>query len=155
MQEDFLKNIRYLEPSFQILLKMTPVKVNFLPPIMPKSGIYLLSEGSNHLYAGRGNNLRIRLQQHSRPSSGHNSAPFAFRLAREATGKIQASYTPDGSRKHLEDLPEFKKVFLREKERVNNMDIRFVEEGNPLRQALLEIYVAICLKTKFNDFNTH
>jgi len=35
------------------------------------------------------------------------------------------------------------------------MDVRYVEETDPLRQALLEIYVSIVLKTPYNDFDTH
>jgi hypothetical protein len=35
------------------------------------------------------------------------------------------------------------------------MDLRFVEESDPTRQALLEIYVAVTLKTPFNDFDNH
>ena len=35
------------------------------------------------------------------------------------------------------------------------MQVRYVEEIDPLRQALLEIYVAVVLKTPYNDFNTH
>ena len=35
------------------------------------------------------------------------------------------------------------------------MDIRFVEERNPLIQALLEIYAAVELQTPYNDFDTH
>ena len=35
------------------------------------------------------------------------------------------------------------------------MDLRFVEEANPARQALLEIYTSIVLPTKYNDFDTH
>jgi hypothetical protein len=35
------------------------------------------------------------------------------------------------------------------------MDIRFVEENDPLRQALLEIYAAVALCTPYNDFETH
>ncbi len=35
------------------------------------------------------------------------------------------------------------------------MQVRYVEERDPLRQALLEIYVALVLKTPYNDFNTH
>ena len=33
--------------------------------------------------------------------------------------------------------------------------IRFVEENDPVRQALLEIYAAVALKTPYNDFDTH
>jgi hypothetical protein len=35
------------------------------------------------------------------------------------------------------------------------MDIRFIEESDPVRQALLEIYVASALQTPFNDFDNH
>jgi hypothetical protein len=35
------------------------------------------------------------------------------------------------------------------------MDIRFVEEADPNRQALLEIYVTLCLEARYNDFDTH
>ena len=35
------------------------------------------------------------------------------------------------------------------------MDIRFVGEGDPLQQALLELCVAIALGTPHNDFYTH
>ena len=35
------------------------------------------------------------------------------------------------------------------------MKIRFVEETDPVRQALLEIYVATVLETPYNDFDNH
>ncbi len=82
MHHRFKRLIADLHGRFETLLAMPPVKVRALPPDVPKSGVYLLSEAGDHLYAGRSNRLRQRLQQHGRPSSGHNSAPFAFLLAR-------------------------------------------------------------------------
>jgi hypothetical protein len=35
------------------------------------------------------------------------------------------------------------------------MDVRFVEEPDPICQALLEIYSAVALQTPYNDFDTH
>jgi len=35
------------------------------------------------------------------------------------------------------------------------MDVRFIEEENPIKQALLEIYVAFEVKAEYNDFDTH
>jgi hypothetical protein len=35
------------------------------------------------------------------------------------------------------------------------MELRYVEEKDQLRQALLEIYVAVVLQTPHNDFETH
>ena len=134
---------------------MKPVSVATLPREMPKAGIYLFSEGSKHLYVGRTNTLKNRLQNHCRPSSGHNKATFAFRLARQETGITQATYTTTGSRRYLENDPEFKAVFLSQKQRVSNMHVRFVSEPEPIRQALLEMYVAVSLETPHNDFDNH
>jgi hypothetical protein len=35
------------------------------------------------------------------------------------------------------------------------MDLRFVEESDPVRQTLLEVYVAVVLATPYNDFDNH
>lgn len=35
------------------------------------------------------------------------------------------------------------------------MNIRVVEESDPLRQALLEMYVAVALEAPYNDFDNH
>jgi hypothetical protein len=41
------------------------------------------------------------------------------------------------------------------KKRIKKMDVRWIQEPDPTRQALLEIYVSVVLKTPFNDFDTH
>lgn len=35
------------------------------------------------------------------------------------------------------------------------MDIRYVEEIDPVKQTLLEVYVATVLDTRYNDFENH
>jgi hypothetical protein len=134
---------------------MRPLTATSLPRDIPKSGIYLFSENDNHLYVGRSNRLRQRLQEHCRPSANHNTAPFAFRLAREVTGCVKASYTEEGSRNDLENDPDFRTAFINAKKRVSEMNVRVVDEQEPLRQALLEMYVSICLSTPHNDFDNH
>lgn len=155
MDEAFKQYVESLHPAFEKLMAMSPVSVERLPRKVPTDCIYLFSEGENHLYVGRTTRGRQRLQEHSRPSSKNNQAVFAFKLAREETGSTEASYTTNGSRASLEGTPEFTEVFSRAKARVRNMDVRFVEETDPLRQALLEIYIAVVLGTKYNDFETH
>ncbi|MGB7912943.1 MAG: GIY-YIG nuclease family protein [Desulfobaccales bacterium] len=155
MDGNFKEIVETLHHSYERLLAMAPVKIGDLPSNMAKAGIYLFSEGNHHLYVGRTNRMRQRLNEHARPSSPHNLASFAFRLAREATGRISASYVSDGSRSHLENDPNFKEAFIAEKKRVRSMDVRFVEEADPLKQALLEIYVSVVLRTPHNDFDTH
>jgi len=51
--------------------------------------------------------------------------------------------------------PAFAQAFAAAKARIRQMDLRFVEENDPFRQALLEIYAAIALNTPHNDFETH
>ena len=136
-------------------MQMEPVTVATLPRETPLSGIYLFSEGNQHLYVGRTNTIRKRLQNHCRRGSGHNSATFAFRLTRQLTGQINATYTEHGSRAYLQNHPEFGPVFMGQKERVRNMSIRYVSEPDPMRQALLEMYVSVSLGTPHNDFDNH
>lgn len=155
MHQAFRDYVEALHPSFQRLIEMAPVTIKTLPKDAPFQCIYLFSEGSQHLYAGRTKNLRQRMRQHSIPAAQHNQAVFAFRLARELTGHLEAAYSVEGSRKSLCELPDFAIAFTNAKERVRSMDLRFVEVTDPLRQALLEIYVSIVLKTPYNDFNTH
>jgi len=80
---------------------------------------------------------------------------FAFRLARERTGRLEASHNKKDSRKALQEDPAFAAAFDEGKARIRKVDLRFVEEHDPLKQALLEIYVSIALGTPYNDFNTH
>lgn len=155
MNEAFRKYIDALDPAFQRLVSMEPCKVGSLPRSMPAKGVYLLSEAGVHLYVGRSNRLKGRLQEHRRRSSDHYSATLAFLLARETTGQTAAAYTQVGSRADLVRDPAFARAFDRGKERIRNMDCRFVEEGDPVGQALLEMYVAVVLRTTYNDFDTH
>jgi hypothetical protein len=113
-------------------------------------GIYVFWEGEQALYVGRTNTLRSRVLYHSRRSSGHNSATFAFLLARE-----KAPDTITGTRVALEKHPVFSSLFFKAKERVAAMTVRFVEVSDPRTQAILEIYAASVLATPYNDFDNH
>jgi hypothetical protein len=152
---DFRQLVESLEPKFKVLMAMTPVSYRNLPSDLPERGIYLFSEGDEHLYVGRTNRLRRRLAGHCRPSSGHFSGTFAFRIARKETGMLKAAYSASGSRAALVIDPAFGPAFIGAKARAAGMDLRYVEEADPVRQALLEIYVAVTLKTPYNDFDNH
>jgi hypothetical protein len=76
-------------------------------------------------------------------------------MARKSTGFLKATYTKEGSRVALLTNPLFAVAFEEAKRRIAEMDIRYVEEVDSTRQALLEIYVATILKTPFNDFENH
>ena len=155
MNPIFEEIVNKLDPKLDELLSSDPLKPTSLPKNMPEQGIYLFSEGEKHLYVGRSRNIKKRIGKHSRPGATYKMAAFAFRLAREETGYIKPTYKPNGSRKDLMDNPEFKLAFDNAKARIRKMDVRFVDESDPLRQTLLEIYVAVSLTTPYNEFRTH
>lgn len=155
MDAKFRDIVAALDPKHRALLAMVPVTYSDLPKDMPQRGVYLFSAGDRHLYVGRTNRIRRRLAGHCRPSASHFTATFAFRLAREATGSLKATYTTKGSRADLLNDAAFAKAFTDAKARIATMAIRFVDEPDPVRQALLEIYVATVLGTPYNDFDNH
>ncbi|HOJ07764.1 MAG: GIY-YIG nuclease family protein [Ignavibacteriota bacterium] len=155
MDKKFNSYIDKLPSLLNELLLMPPVKPTILPKGLPLRGIYLFTEEDIHLYVGRSNNIKRRIQYHCRLSSDHNKATFAFRIARSETNLERATYKTEGSRKQLEDNPIFGPVFIKAKERIRVMELRFIEVNDPVQQALLEIYIAITLNTPFNDFENH
>jgi hypothetical protein len=156
MEPAFARYAEALHPSFEKLVAMTPVTIATIPRDAARECIYLFSEQGKNLYVGRTRHLRQRMRQHSIPSSKHNQAVFAFRLAREMTGKLVATYAGDGTRALLAaNDTVFAAAFTDAKARIRAMQVRYVEETDPLRQALLEIYTSIVLATPYNDFNTH
>jgi hypothetical protein len=142
-----------LAPKLDALLAMKPLRYGELPIGMAEKGIYLFSRGRKHLYIGRSNVLRNRYYRHFQSLYG---ATFAFLLARKATGRITPSYRKGAdSREGLLKDPIFAKAFRTAKREMREMDYRYVEETDQVRQTLLEVYCAVVLKTPFNDFGTH
>lgn len=121
---------------------------------VPKQGVYVFFERNKPIYVGRSNRLKARLLEHGRPSSTHNSAPFAFNIA-----KLRAKNEGldiNKNRIELEKSHYFEKPFTKAKERVSKMKIKCVAVDDQVTQALFEVYAAIELgTTKYNDFNTH
>jgi hypothetical protein len=150
MNPIFERFVASLENKYQELITSEPKQINEVPK---ESGIYLFSEGDEHLYVGRTKKLRRRRKEHV--DLKVLDAPFAFRLAREETGNIKATYSTKGSRKYLLSTKSFQGSLKSEKQRINKMNFRCIVESDPIKQALLEIYVSVILKTPYNDFNTH
>jgi hypothetical protein len=157
LHPDFLALVASFPQTLDALVAMPPVTIETLPPKgdVPTSGIYWLSEGSDSIYVGRSKRIRKRLVSHGRVSAGHETASFAFLLAREMTGRVKATYTKKGSRADLLLDPVFATAFLAAKARIRAMDVRFVAEADPVRQCLLEVYAAVALKARYNCFDSH
>jgi hypothetical protein len=126
-------------------------------------GVYLFTEHGRHLYVGRcglteraekkgrgHSNFRTRLAGHTRPSSSHHQATFAWRLAIEATDRKLDSM----SRADVEQDPEFMRTFIQEKERVTAMDFRTVTIADNFESYVFEPYAALMLDTRHNSWAT-
>lgn len=151
MNETFRQHVEQLHAKFEALMAMTPVAFTALPKSADQSGIYLLTEGDQHLYIGRSRKIRSRLRMHVGHYAG---ASFAVKLARHATGRPSSYSTKDSVKELLKD-PAFSAAFDAAKKRIREMRIRYVEEPDSYRQALLEIYATLALGTRYNDFDTH
>jgi hypothetical protein len=131
---------------------MKPVIAHEVPNDTPVGGVYLFTEGTTHLYAGRTKRrIAVRIRDHF---STAPDCPFAWLLARETTRRV-ATYTREGSRKVLLADAAFRAVYESAENRIQRMNVRYVGESDPVSQALLEIYVAFATGAKYNDFETH
>ena len=120
---------------------------------VPDNGIYVFyDEKDKPLYVGRSDRMRKRLLAHSRPSSGCESATFAFILAKE---KLINPDSKTKSRKALQDDDEFSKKYNETKIDVSKMRVRVIEIIEPTEQALFEIYAALELNTPYNVWENH
>lgn len=120
---------------------------------LPPSGVYVFYENGKAIYVGRTNRMRERIKEHGRPSSTHNSAPFAFNVTKKA-GK-EKGINVSKPRVELERDPLFKSLFTEAKVRVSKMSVRVIEINNPILQTIFEVYASMDLKTEINDFDTH
>jgi hypothetical protein len=153
MDRDFQDSIKNLEQKYRKLMSMSPIEAEKIPNNTPKGGVYLFTENGVHLYVGRTKReIYKRVRNHF---SGAENCPIAWYLVLKQTGK-KPGYTKKDSKKNL--LSNNKSVhdaYYKAMERTRKMKVRYIQEDDPLRQALLEIYVAIATKAKRNDFDTH
>ena len=152
MKDKFDEMIDQLPLLFDQLVN-SPSKNRDTLGTLPQKGIYVFYENECPIYVGRSNRIRGRLQEHSRPSSTHNSASFAFNLAKKSAIKKEIDVN-NKVREHLETDSDFLSLFLEAKKRVSRMSIKVIRIDDPIIQTIFEVYVSVKLNT-FNDFDTH
>ena len=132
-------------------LKSKLIKRNNLPT---HRGVYAFYENGKAIYVGRANNIRKRIQWHTRESSGSESASFAFNLA-----KIDYASKGDiaKTRKELMQIEEFIEIFKSHKLNLSNLEFRCIEIENDILQTMFEPYLAFKLETYpvNNTFENH
>lgn len=117
-------------------------------------GIYVFYENGLPIYVGRANNIRRRIQWHTRASSGSESASFAFNLAKMEYG---TNNEINKRRKELMQIEEFLEIFKRHKVNLSNLDFRRIYLENDILQTMFEPYLALKLGTYpvNNTFENH
>ena len=151
MHDKFRAYTEALHPKFETLMGVIPVTTGTLPREIKGAGVYMFSENGRHLYVGRTRNVRSRYGQHTRTGTGHNNAPFAFKLARETTGILKSTYKSDEtSRANLMFNSDFLGAFNAALARMRAMEFRFVEEKDPTRQCLLEIDLPLRISSRLD-----
>lgn len=135
------------------LLACPPHFVGTRPAVPHVSGVYLFSEEGHPLYVGRTRDCNRRLAEHTRPSSGQNSAPFAFNLTRRQL--LASGQQVVGTRAQIAALGGDQ--FAEAKQRVWRMEFRFVEVRDPALSTIFEVYASLALRTEgeYNLFETH
>lgn len=142
-------------PSLLDRLKKSPALLRDELQNIPQKGIYVFYEKGKPIYVGRSKSMKNRLKQHMmQKSAGHNSASFAFNIAKRDAHKKGVNIRK--WRAELEKNEIFKQLFSQAKERVSHMRVRCVAISDPNMQAIFEIYASLALKTtKYNTFDTH
>jgi hypothetical protein len=161
-RERWIEMVSEFESMLDELTGSKPHRHRQKPPLPENPGIYLFSEGDEHLYVGITRNLRSRYGQHQRPSSPENSAPFAFAIARDDAQNDQFPVSGQTRTKLSENQEFATKYFGPAKDRVRAMDFRYLRisaedvDSDP-KIAAFEIFAAVVLGTEgyFNSFRTH
>jgi hypothetical protein len=155
MDAAFQRRLDTVTASFERLLASPPLHLPLGRVTVPERGIYLFTANDNHLYVGRSDNIRNRLGLHTRPASDYFQASFATLLAKEECGLVADYRYRRVDPLHFANQESFRTAFATAKTRIRAMDKHVVDEADPVRQALLEVYTAVVLPTRYNDFSNH
>ncbi len=160
MEREFTKGrFQEIVETFPQLLEQLTNSQPYMRDELPTNlnqGIYVFYENEIPKYVGRSGRkgrFKTRLLEHGRPSSGHNTATFAFLIAKEKAGKLGINL--EKTRDVLEKDKKFKELYLEEKKRVSKMKIKVIEIEDPIIQTLFEVYASLELETPYNEWRTH
>ena len=154
LDTEFADHVSQLHPQLIKLLACVPFFYSDLPSSLPTDVVYLFSDGDAPFYVGRSRKFRQRIGNHCNPSSAVNQSSTAYKMACETVNYTPIPYAKGSSAKdNIVSIAGLADAFSEAKRRLSAMHIRYVEERDPVRQALLEIYCAVALKTR-NSWKT-
>jgi hypothetical protein len=151
MNPTFASRAEAVPKLFAVLKESAPFVEKGLIAQGKRAGIYAFFENDAPQYVGRTRNRQQRLRDHI--SANHYTATFAFKMARRKLG-LPATYNKI-ARALLQNDPSFRPEFLRQIERVNAMQLRFVDIADPVHQYLVELYAHLEYALPLDEFDTH
>ena len=108
-------------------------------------GVYLFTRNDQPVNVGQAPDLRRRLAEQCRPSSGHTKATLAFEIAKRAADREGVAV--GGPPARLATSDDFAPFFIRAKEAVAELPVRFLEVESRELRALFEVYGSLALGT--------
>jgi len=123
--------------------------------IPDRPGVYLFSSADGWpVYVGQSRRVRTRLAEHCRENADHNSASFAYNIAKK--NAMKADIILAGSRAEVSVHADFVEHFRAAKLLVAQMPVQFVTEGDAALRTVFEVYATYALGThEYNTFETH
>lgn len=151
----------------QVVSKLPELLARLLScPMLPRSehprgtipgqpGVYLFSDAAGRpIYVGQSRHIYNRLAQHTRDSSTHVAASFAFNIAKREAAGLGIDIV--GFREDLVARADFNEQFLAAKRAVAKMPIQFAVEAHADLRTVFEVYATYALGTQeYNSFETH
>jgi len=151
--QPYLKNMDLLFQELFIQFTEGPfLDIESLPCV---PGIYVFYKAQKPIYVGRTDNIKKRIAGHTRPSSNHSSANFAFNLAKlELDEKLRESKL---GRQELINNVDFFERFSNYKIELSASKLKCIEITNDIVQTMFEPYLALKLGTypNNNSFENH
>ena len=150
----FSNLVEQLKPLLKILQESPPID-RLHDGLENVPGIYVFYDNEQPLYVGRTNKVRNRILAHTRESSGHNIAAFAFILAKKRAETLGIDLRGHTRTQLAKEHQRFCELFMEAKRDVAKMTVRFVRIEDPCTQSVFEVYAAMVLGTEHNVFDNH
>ncbi len=146
----FTRAISTLQAQTEILVSQQPRYFGDYSDRGPQQGVYLFSEGDDHLFVGRTSRLYQRLLNHCRGSAHSNRSSLKLSVML-ADAKFAAPASRKTSWGDIVKDQAFGEAFDKAKTRINKMQIRFIEENDSLSRYLLEAYCALAVEARYSE----
>lgn len=158
-KQHFQARLMAIEGQFDLLMQSptySPVELLRSSANSSIPGVYVFSEITNgqefFLYVGQAVSVSTRLSEHC-GGVVTEKANFAYKLVL-ATGQIKLIRgSPTGSKSDVFRDPRYRELFAAATDQILAMSCRFIHVPGKLERNLLEIYAAVVLQSKYNDFD--